>query len=74
MSLSRSPSPPPPPYPADGYQFPDGSSDEEEERVLDETERQALQEAEDERIAREILEQEKQKIALVRRTEMYDFF
>ena len=42
--------------------------------MLDETERQALQEAEDERIAREILEQEKQKIALVRGTEMYDFF
>lgn len=66
VSLSRSPSPPPPPYPADEYQFPDGGSDEEEERVMDETERQALQEAEDERLAREILEQEKQKIALVR--------
>lgn len=33
---------------------------------MDETERQALQEAEDERFAREILEKEKQKIALVR--------
>lgn len=66
MSLSRSPSPPPPPYPASEYQFPDGSSGEEEDGVLDETERLALQEAEDERLARELVEQEKQRISLVR--------
>ena len=63
LFLRRSESPSPPPsYPAvTGYQFPD-SSDEEEERVMDETERQALQEAEDERLARELEEKERKRL------------
>ena len=39
--------------------------EEEGERVMDETERQALQEAEDERIARELEEKEKKRLLLV---------
>ena len=70
---SATPSPPPS-YPsvAGGYEFPvaEGNDEEEEEegeqgeRVLDETERMALQEAEDERLARELEEKEKKRLLL----------
>ena len=55
---------------AGGYEFPVAEGDEEEEeedegeRVMDETERVALQEAEDERMAREWEEKEKKRLLL----------
>ena len=57
---------------AGDYQFPvaEGGEEEEEEeeddgeRVMDETERLALQEAEDERLARELEEKEKKRLLL----------